>query len=250
MGKQHRKGLPFRDPRVIRLVGELKRLGCEVVFRLNDALGCNAETFYCVPPLVEYRRTAWETVDILHELLHIRQFYVDGFGMLAWPTRSPPCSDVQRTVKHLRNILDNTVVHRKLWRDYGLLPIHDQFFKECCNDVRNDLIGIATSETGLNQTLLIAERLWMAKMCLEELCTALSESQRTTCENFRGRFGVKHHDSSTICDSVRELDRKKNLADPKEHSESQLEFLGVLGLDRGQLHIAKYDDRNKGFFPV
>jgi len=249
MAKQRVMGIPFRDPRVVQFVGDLKKSGCEVAFELTDALGCNAETFYEVPPRVKYKKTAWQTVDILHELLHVRHFYVDGFGMLAWPDESPPTSDVRQSVQHVRDIIDNTVVHRELWREYHFLPISNIFFDECRTDLERGLVGLARNKSGLNHTLLVADRLWMAKMCLSDFGTALAERDRPTCRDFLAHFSGKHHDAEEVVDFLKLLDDAKNLADPKEHEESQVEFVTMLGLPQVQLHISRYDAQKRDFLP-
>jgi len=229
----------------------MRKIGCDVVFCLNDDLNCNAVTHYdTVPPTVEYKRTAWETVDILHELLHVHQFYLDGFGMLAWPTSHPPPSAIQRVVKYLRDILDNTVVHRRLWKEYSFLPIHNIFFNECRKDLERGTIGVVQNDAGPARILAIAERLWMAEMCIGEFDVALSGTDRKTCEDFLSFFTVKEPDARKIVDFDRELDRTTNLADPCDHSKSQVQLLKKLGLDQGGLYVAKYNAKEKDFLRV
>jgi len=83
---------PIDHPQVRGFIATLRSSGIDVVFECDERLPCGAEASYGPKPRVKYKQAASPTIDILHELLHVKQFYIDRFGMLSWFTNCPPSS--------------------------------------------------------------------------------------------------------------------------------------------------------------
>ena len=227
----------FRNPTVQRLAEHL----CFIVpirYRLNPNLRCRAE-MDCNAGVVSisFRADADEHVDILHELLHVQQFFEHRFCQLAWITNDPRITgELRHTVNLIRICVDDSWVFWRLHNDYGVFPISDVFFSECENDCNRGVIGHVQDERAIqNKSLQAAWRTRMAELCVREFGSGMSPDRRSLCERFLAKFRQTDQLADQILGAL-----PLRIETPENHQDTLVVLRNLLGFSENHFHLARY----------
>ncbi len=191
--------------------------------------------------IIEYKKKQPdELVDILHELIHVDMFFIKGYHKLAYGTNNPQVtSAIKRTVKLIRDIIDDSCVFERLNADYKVFPISPIYFKECRKDCESKKIHLAQHEVNQNKSLLIAWRLQISEMCLNEFRELLPLDKEVICKNFLKKFKNSNQRAKEILRFIHSTIDQMNSLDVHHHANALIQFRDFLGYKDDLLYLAK-----------
>jgi hypothetical protein len=188
---------------------------------------------------IRHKITADETVDIAHELIHIRMQFIDNLPILAWPTNdSVVTADIQDAVKRIRDAVDDTYVLYRLFEDTGQRPVSEVFYREIRKDIKQGIIRLVQEVPKMSRSLAIAWRLRIADLSCHVFNSSLTPNQRKLSEEFLSRFVNSDTDAYKLFEYLRNEVKIENLQDPRSIGEVLLCLRDRLELP-ACLHLAK-----------
>jgi|GEM_PF-5204838 len=240
----------FKSENVDRFFRELNSI-ILIRFKLVNDLGSNACMDFdpdIQTVIIRYKDHADESIDILHELIHVEMFFRDAFCLLGWQTGDPLATEeITRVVFHIRNIVDDTYVFHALFERFGVFPISPIFFNACRTDCKRRKIQLMESERGLSRILIGAWRLRMAELCTQDFNSGLTTSQRRACFRFLKMFSNQNPEIDQVLALLRSSVTPTSLGGAAEHSRALLLIRDYLGLPSEIVYLAKYEKSNHGF---
>jgi hypothetical protein len=187
---------------------------------------------------IRFKSTAHETVDLAHELIHIRMQFLDGFPLLAWPTHSTIVTDdTQDAVKRIRDAVDDTYVLQQLFDDTGQLPISEVFYREIRRDIKQGYIRLLQAVPSASRPLAAAWLMRLADLSCCEFNSALTANQRQLAMDFLTRFQDKDPPARDLLEHLHQAVSKDDLHDPQHLGKALLDLRDKLGLP-SCLHLA------------
>lgn len=211
-------------------------------FQLDNSMDVNAgmdfdEQKECV--VVKYKNTADERIDLMHELLHVRMQFRDGFPLLAWQTSDPVATpDIRVAVSIIRDTVDDMYVFHALYMEFDTFPISPNFFRQCRKDIRAHRMHHVENKTGINKTLVAAWRLRIAQLSQEEFFPKMTTPQKEICEEFLSLFTKIDPEIQRTLSFLRSCVTPEAVATPIAHGQALEKLRDHLDLSPNVLHLA------------
>lgn len=189
----------------------------------------------------------------LHELVHVRLFYIENFRTLGHPSNFQDEDKIKQEGIIFAEIVDDRIVHQMIYKR-GFNPIHENFFsdiKQVNEYLINKNYSIAMDKYNHMESetynLYKASRFLLARSGVGLFPKILNKEKRVLLETFIELFHSSFPEAHRIATNIEAIFKKYNILHKNGHTEILKEIRDFMSINKSEIYLCEYKKINSLF---